>query len=162
MTRDDAERKNNARKPGRYNRPLLFEHFKTWADLFEPNATTDKDRAPAPFKVQVEERPNITYYDGCCTIGPYMRVKWHHGKTDKGHTQYIDGPSAYVRLHPGRARQVFASTIGIADTMSFQCIVWDEHEALITCDHGKIIGGRWLAVIDPATIPPELRPRAEP
>lgn len=42
------------------------------------------------------------------------------------------------------------------DHCSFECMVWDDGQALVTCQYNAISGTRYLAVIDAAAIPPAL------
>lgn len=142
---------------GPHNKTVLLPLLSTWAEIFA-EWTTDKDKAPKAHTFPVEgsnpRRPEA------CTIGPYMMAKYADGtQTINGFTstKYRDGSAVYVRLNDDIARQVFQSTIGIPDQMHFQLIEWNDREAVIICSHGQIIGSRWVAVIDPATIPQEVR-----
>ncbi len=89
-----------------------------------------------------------------------MRTRYADGQqTINGYTsaKYRMGPLVYVRLLPAIAQQVFDSTIGIDDQMYFELIQWNDDEAVIICSHNTIIGSRWVAVIDPSTIPTEVK-----
>jgi hypothetical protein len=139
---------------GPHNKTICWPLIDRWDELFSAYSL-DKATAPAAhtFKVQGERDP--------CTIGPYMRTEYAHGtQTVNGYTspKYLHGPTVYVRLHDDRAQAAYDSTIGMADGLYFQLIQWNADEAVIILNHNQIIGSRWLAVIDPRTIPAELRP----
>ena len=139
---------------GPHNKDVSWPLIDRWDELFSAY-TLDKANAPAAhtFKIDGEKYP--------CTIGPYMTAEYHNGtQTINGYTstKYERGHAIYVRLHDERAQAAYDSTIGIPDQMHFQLIEWNDREAVIILSHGQIIGSRWLAVIDPATIPAEVRP----
>ena len=140
---------------GPHHKTLNWPLIDRWDELFSAYSL-DKATAPAAhtFAITGEKYP--------CTIGPYMTTRYAHGTYTlaNGYTgsAYVHGPAVYVRLHDDKAREAYESTIGIPDGMHFQLIQWNDREAVIILSHGQIIGSRWLAVIDPATIPAELRP----
>ncbi len=138
---------------GPFHKDILLPLVSDWSELFATH-TTDKANAPAPhtFKIPGEKYP--------CEIGPWMRTEYATGRqTINGYESptYAHGPSVYVRLHDDIAQQAFASTIGIDDRLYFQLIQWNPEEAVIILNHNKILGSRWLAVINPQTIPADVQ-----
>jgi hypothetical protein len=82
-----------------------------------------------------------------CPIGPFCSFRG-----TKEHR------ASFVLARPEVYERVKASTIHIPwDTMSFEVIVRDDATALVVCNHSKIIGGCWLALIDASTIPPQVQ-----
>lgn len=136
---------------GPHHKSILWPLISDWSELFEAVTTNEKEKPRAyTFDVGEKDRP--------CVIGPYMRTEYPDGtQTINGFTstKYRMGPTVWVRLLPDLARKAFESTIGIPDHLSFQLIQWNDDEALIILQHSMIIGSRWLAVIDPRTIPKE-------
>jgi hypothetical protein len=145
---------------GPHHKNVLLPLVSEWAEVFSA-WTLDKDKAPASHSFPIpndRNHPNTSGYP--CTIGPYMMAEYADGtQTINGYTstKYRHGSAVYVRLIDDVARQVFESTIGISDQMHFKMIEWNDREAVIICEHGQIIGSRWVAVIDPSTIPAEVR-----
>lgn len=138
---------------GPHNKTVTWPLISEWGELFA-SYTLDETCKPAPhtFKIEGERHP--------CTIGPWMRTEFANSQqTINGYTspRYRMGPYVYVRMHEDRARAAFEDTIGIVDGLSFRLIQWNDREAVVILEHSCIIGSRWLAVIDPNTIPADIR-----
>lgn len=140
---------------GRTSRPLALPTVQTFGGLFRswkpwPENTYGRNAVrPAGIRVPADEltrggRTRRAWME----IGPYLSI-------DPGHDALAVEPRAET------IEAILRNTISIAyDTMSFKAIVWDPFSALVTCEHSKIIGGVWLSVIDPVTIPGWAPPQA--
>lgn len=139
---------------------ILLPLVSKWEELVDYyTVSLDKGQRDA-IPPQVFAVPSQGRRQDVCTLGPYMRTEYADGvQTVNGHTftRYSAGPTVYVHLHDDIARQIFESTIGIDDRMTYQLIQWDERKALFICQHSSIIGSRWVAVIDPSTIPADVK-----
>lgn len=77
-------------------------------------------------------------------LGPYCMVR----STERGYSY-----SVYVYPTKEVVEAIHAHMMPVSqDQLHFEIIIRDE-EALVVVSHGQIIGSRWIAEIDPATIP---------
>ena len=140
---------------GPHNKTILWPLVSEWGELFAAYSLDEKGKPSAH-----TFRTGPGKYD-VCTIGPYMMTRFNDGTQTviRGFASpnYRYGPTVYARLHDDRAKAAFESTIGLDDGLFFELIQWDDKEAVILMSHNKIIGSRWLAVIDPSTIPADVR-----
>jgi predicted RNA methylase len=83
------------------------------------------------------------------TLGPYCTIDLHEGGLGPAHRAII------VRANDAVVNALAESIVVGDDTLCFQIIAHsDTDRALVVVRHNRIIGSRWLAYIDPATIPP--------
>lgn len=132
---------------------LLFPNVTRWEQLFE-QWTTDKTQAPAPYVILgVPADDYEGRYRRDPQIGPFMTLDM----AKVGGTRY---GSAWVRarmeVHYGLHQEMLMMR---GDTISYQVIAWDDKRAVVTAQYSQILGSHWLAIIDPESIPEELRER---
>ena len=136
------------------SRPLLFPDARAWGDIFVEIAPWVSANGPTPAgwahpwrmpdSSSRAKRPPLAD----CPIGPFCSFRG--GETYR---------AAYVRARPEVYEEVKRNTIHVShDTMSFEVVIRGDGTALLTCQHGLIIGGVWLALIDANTIPNEATP----
>jgi len=113
-------------------KPLGFTLARSFADLFESHAP---DTSARPDDIELPETE--------CVVSPLCTI------TGNGDFRYMWArPSAAVLEYLGRS-------IVVPDRLDFEIVVRSPDEALVVARHNRIIGSRWLALIDPRTIPTE-------
>lgn len=116
---------------------IVFPDYHSWHDLF-PSFSRGPKRLDGE---QMYQRGGArdSYIDTYCVI---QRSR--------------EDPRETVHVYPYREviSEIERHTIAVDhDRVTFEVIVWSETEALVHCQNGQIIGGCWLAIIDPSTIP---------
>ncbi len=120
-------------------RPIAFPDVKTLAELFT-EVKPGKGESPV-----IEKMPNWTNGKRNCYLTGWLSVS---GETERRsfHVKPTEAVIACVRdsmLH------------GEYDRIHFEAVVWDDGRALVLAQYNQIIGSRYLAVIDAASIPAE-------
>ena len=149
-----AARKRKLRRS--LGRPILLPDAHRFDELFAEwhpweLPWSDERRRPASYRTEwLEEGRRGRRERAWMTFGPYLSIS-------PGHRALWVKPT--VRAYEA----VLDATIRVAyDTISYEIIVWNPAEALVVAKHNMIIGSRWLAIIDPLTIPGFApSPRAE-
>ena len=130
---------------------LLFPNVTSWDQLFQV-WTTDKAHAPVPYIVYGVEA--TTYPENQRRdpqIGPYMTLD----TARCGGTRY---GSAWVRGRDELHRALVSEMLCMrGDTISYNVVAWDRQRAIVVAHYSLILGDHWIAIIDPETIPEELR-----
>lgn len=127
-------------RAGYTSKPLVFPDVRSFGELFEGyapwNSTLSRRSTPQAF-------PPVKVEGAKGSIGPYLVVSGgeHRSMAVKPNQAVID----YI------VSNMFS--ILSDDTIYFEIVIRDENEALVTAKYNKIIGSRWLALIDPKTIP---------
>jgi hypothetical protein len=126
------------------NRREPVTDWKNWRDVFASETVVD----PGKYKsrtLHVWTRPKYAHHDDPrpMPLSSYASIKGHHPCT-----------SLDVAVTPQAIEAIRSNTIHVdGSQMALEVIVWSDGRALVVANHGSIIGGVWLAVIDAATIP---------
>lgn len=130
---------------------LLFPNVSRWGQLFE-QWSTNKAQAPKPYVVlgvpanHYEDRERRDPQ-----IGPFMTLDM----SKVGGSHY---GSAWVRarmeVHFALHQEMLFSR---GDTISYQVNAWGHDKAVVIAQYSQILGSHWIAVIDPYSVPEELR-----
>jgi hypothetical protein len=116
---------------------------KSFSDLFE-SVVFAKEQAPKAVRIH----PDVPG----CELSSYCSVNGGNGSF-----YYF-----YVKPKPEVIKAVEDNSIGVDyDQMYFQIVIRDKNEALVCAKNNKIIGGPWLSLIDPKSIPPDPDPDEE-
>jgi hypothetical protein len=97
-----------------------------------------------PWSYSAKEQPPGVHSGGN-VIGPFLTVSGR----DTDRRSYAVKPSAAVVSWLG------SNLVVKGDRIYFEVIVRSPSSALVVAKHNKILGDRWLALIDPSTIPEE-------
>lgn len=126
-------------------RKLAFPNAKKFDDLFA-EYSFDKETAPASVTFDFDDCDSMTDPAITMTIGPFCCIRGND----------VEYRSMWVAAKEEVIEHIKSSAVMIADdTMDFKIVIRDSGEALVCVDHNRIIGGLWLALIDPETIPVE-------
>jgi len=136
---------------GRTLPSLLFPNCSKWEHLFE-RWTTDKHLAPPPYAIMgVAYNTYDDRYRRDPQIGPFMTLDL----AKIGGTRY---GSAWVRCHMPVYYGLHQEMLMMrGDQISFQVNAWDAERAVVIAQYSQILGSHWIAIIDPYSIPEELR-----
>lgn len=154
-------------------KPLLLPEVRTFAELFEQSAPWPRgmnvnspieprrliaDGAGARTlhaildigrEIGVEWREQGDPRDRGNEIGPYCSFK----RVTRDHRQHR-GQSLAVRCTDAVMDAIAPRIVTPDDHLSFEIIEHaDRGRALVIAQHGQIIGGHWLAYINPETVP---------
>lgn len=116
-------------------KPLAFPHVRSFHDLFSsarPWRSSDLQGRGA--KVGKGREAN--------TVGHYLVMSGRGG-----HESFYVTPTSMVTDY------IASNMLAIGDRLHFE-IVNRSDGALVIVSHGKILGSRWLAMVDPSTLPP--------
>lgn len=129
---------------------IAFPELKSFDDLFEKNFSFDKETGPSPYKWQLTSDTNsFATVQRSNDIGPYCAVDSPRGH-DALYVQAKDFVIEYITKE-----MLFLDY----DSLYYQIVFRrhadgsDANEALVCVKHNNIIGDRWLALIDPKTVP---------
>lgn len=128
------------------SRPLTFPETRDFHMLFDvvPKGTRGVPWVFEDYNMRTGRRRLETIY-----IGPYLSVS-------------PGFQSLYVRPEPVVIHDIKQNMLaaGVNDAITFEIVVRDFHDGLVVAKNSAIIGSRWLALIDPLTIPDFVSPRA--
>lgn len=124
---------------------LAFPMAKRFEDIFE-QWTPDQANKPHPWIWQDGGQKGFGGpWSGATTrVGPYCTVG---GDTPRR--------SLWVRLRPEVFEWVRANMLCLGGAINFNVVVRQDGRALVVVQYDQIIGSRWLAEIDGASIPTE-------
>jgi len=120
---------------------IALPEMNSFGDVFEEFSQKDGDMKPILWDATdfFKDKP-ITI-----PIGAHCSIRGN----DVGYNYFKVKPSAKVveyiqeNMYPA----------GHGDSIYFEIIVWDKDQALIVARNSTIIASRWVALIDPKTIP---------
>jgi hypothetical protein len=137
-----AKRSSSRTAPKRYlAKPLEFPKIRAFSELFE-QAEPWSEAKGRRLAVRWNGTDWASGKKAWSTIGPYLTIR--------------DNPrrSMAVKPQPWLVEWIKTNLLFIEyDTLHFEIVIWTKREALVIVSYGKIIGSRWLAIIDPKTIP---------
>ena len=135
MRRRDGALKKRYGHAGYLAKPLAFPGVKSFGELFtRAREWASKDLSARGTRAKRGGREaNI--------IGGYLTVSGRGG-----HESMTVTPS------PALVTWLSENMLALGDSISFEIVVRSDG-ALVIAKHSKIIGSRWLAMIDPNTIP---------
>lgn len=111
--------------------------FETWGPTRDPSWSTKIGWISTPGMHPAMKRESMT-------ITPFVSVREKGG----GYRSFYAKPRAEVVTKLQRSM-----VISNYDQIGFQIVVRDARQALVSAQHSQIIGSRWLAFIDPKSIP---------
>jgi len=126
---------NDDERPWWHPKTLGFPRVRAFADIFESCVSHDAER-PA----------DIELSSIGCTLSPYCYTSGD-----------VEHRSMWVRPRQAVVDYI-VDNIVVADHLHFQIVIRSADQALVLVSHNRIIGSRWLALIDPRTIPPDMPP----
>lgn len=127
-------------------RKIAFPDVTTFGELF-PAAKPRVGECPVLLTLPSWEAGTWSDRAGTtkCYVTSYMAVD------DVGCIGYR---SMQVEAAPAVLDEIKSNMLhGSGDTIHFRVVVWDDGKALVMAEYSQIVGSRYLAIIDAATIP---------
>jgi len=112
-------------------RPIMFPHVKRFDELFSEYAPISQGKKPS-WAHRPSAMPSLK-------IGPYVSI--------------VEGGSFYARVRPEIGEEIGRHLAVGDDELYFKVIIHGRGRALVTVSYNKIISDRWLAFVDPKSIP---------
>jgi hypothetical protein len=135
---------------GRRDHPrILFPNLTRWEQLVAAFSTSER---LAPYVVQGSEAHTPTERRrGDTEIGPFCTM-------DLSKASGPHHASVWIRAHDSVYRALATYMLMIrGDHIGFHIVAWTPTTALVYAQYGLILGAEWVAMIDPNTIPQEVR-----
>lgn len=123
-------------RAGYLAKPLAFPGVKSFGELFTSARPFDSSRDINVRGIKAKRGGREAN-----EIGHYLVMSGRHGHE-----------SLYVTPSPMLVDWISNNMLAMGDRLHFE-IVFRKDGALVIVSHGKIIGSRWLAMIDPSTVP---------
>jgi len=118
-------------------KPLAFPNVKSFHELFT-------SARPYVSKTDINARGVRATRGGseANTIGHYMVMRGRHGHE-----------ALYVSPSPALISYLSNHMLALGDRIYFEVVFRDDNKALILARYNKIIGDKWLALVDASTVP---------
>ena len=132
--------------PALKNRPLLLPNVKTFGELF--SYVREWDHETMTSRRGVVSRPDLVPAPrmiGENELGPFCEFSVNR--------RFLGRRLMAVTATDAVVDAITPRIVTPDDHLSFEILEHETGWALVTAQHGYIIGSHWLAYIDPATIP---------